>query len=44
MTFWTLELLQIYKHLETKTIQLSQSVCSDLFLEDLNGQICTKIS
>ena len=40
----TLGLLQIYMHIETKTSQLSQSVCFDLFLEDSEGRICTKIS
>ena len=30
-------------HTETKTIQLSQSVCFDLFLEDSKGRICTKM-
>ena len=40
----TLELLQIYMHIKTKTIQLSQSVCFDLFLEYLKGRICTKTS
>ena len=40
----TLELLQIYMHIETKTSQRSQSVCFDLFLEDSEGRICTKIS
>ena len=39
----TLELLQIYMHRKTKTIQLSHSVCFDLFLEDSKGQICTKM-
>ena len=40
----TLELLQIYMHIETKTIQLSESVCFNLFFEDSKGQICTKMS
>ena len=40
----TLEILQIYMHIETKTIQLSQSVCFDLFLENSNGRICTIMS
>ena len=30
-------------HIETKTIQLSQSVCFNLFLEDSKGPICTKM-
>ena len=40
----TLELLQIYMHIETKTIYLSQSVCFDLFLENSKGWICTIMS
>ena len=28
-------------HIETKTIQPSQSVCFDLFLENPKGRICT---
>ena len=31
-------------HIETKTIQLSESVCFNLFAEDSKGQICTKMS
>ena len=40
----TLEQLQIYIYIEIKTIQLPQSVCFDLFLEDSNCRICTKMS
>ena len=40
----TLELPQIYINVETKTIQLSQSFCFDLVLEDWKGRICTKMS
>ena len=39
----TLELLQVYMHIETKTIQLSQNVCFDLFWEDSKDRICTKM-
>ena len=31
-------------HIETKTIQISQSVYFDLFLEDSKGRICTIMS
>ena len=31
-------------HIETKTIQLSHSVCFDLFFEDPKGRICTKMT
>ena len=31
-------------YIETKTTQLSQSVCFDLFLENSNGRICTIMS
>ena len=31
-------------HNETKTIQLSQSVCFDLLFEDSKGRICTKMT
>ena len=40
----TLELLQMYMPIEIKTIQLSQSTCFDLFLEDSKGRFCTKMS
>ena len=40
----TFELLQIYMHIETKIIQLSQSVCFDLFLKDSNSGVCSKMS
>ena len=31
-------------HNETKTIQLSKSVCFDLLFEDSKGRICTKMT
>ena len=40
----TLKLLQTYMHIETKSIQLSNSVCFALFLQDSKGRICAKMS
>ena len=31
-------------HIETKSIQLSNSVCFALFLQDSKGRICAKMS